>query len=202
VECHNFWNDNLVKPKKENKMKKLLLAVAASGLIATPALADPVNDTAETQFDGERAIECEIEGTDSFVDFGDLGRRGQASAQVDNGISVFCNQPSEASFTSKFGYLRLVATNPANDSNSESDFTSAANPGFSAGLDYSAEIVGFGLSSDTSALTASVPETVGPVPALNENGVRIRYDTIAESQPLLGGSYTDTLTVTLTTLGV
>jgi spore coat protein U-like protein len=170
--------------------------MATSAFAAGPVIDESVD------FTGQRAVECSIANFQDTVLFGALGRRGQAAQQSDTGIDVFCNQPSTVSFESENGYLALQTVNNANDSISESDFTSAANPGFSAGLDYTASIPAFGISGDTSDLDAGVAVTYSPVPALNLNNIRINYDTIAENQPLLGGLYEDTLSITLTPNGV
>lgn len=181
-------------------MKKLLITTAAlSGMLAVPAHAANPQDVV---FTGTRAIECTIENMDALIDFGDLGQRGQAARVSNRGIDVFCNQPSSVSFESLNGYLALETSNPANDSLSESDFTSAANPGFSAGLDYEAQIPAFAVSAETSGIDAGVAISIPGVPALNLNNIRINYDTVNESQPLLGGVYSDTLTITLTPSGV
>ncbi len=183
-------------------MKKIMFAVLA-GTMATSAFAQagPTIDES-VDFTGTRAVECEISGFQDTILFGALGRRGQTAQQADTGIDVFCNQPSTVSFESENGYLALQTTNNVNDSVSESDFTSGANPGFSAGLDYVATIPAFNVTGNTTDISAGSPLTFSPVPALNLNNIRINYDTIAESQPLLGGLYEDTLSITLTPNGV
>lgn len=186
-------------------MKKLIIAAAAIAFSA-PAFAQ-ASDSSEIDVGGNRTVECSINELPESVSFGDMGRRGQASAVSFNNIAVFCNQPSNVSITSDEGYLKLVTNNNNNDSLSESDFTSAANPGFSAGLDYSLTVPNFNnfggpYSADTSFVTAGTPVTLSNVPALNDPNVRIVFDTIAEDQPLLGGTYNDELTITITTQGV
>ena len=181
-------------------MKRIaILALAAA--VSTPALA--ASDTNSTNFSGERQVECTLDNMDQVVDFGQLGRRGQAGVQVDNGIDVFCNQPFSVKFESTNGYLKLVGAS-ANQAAAEStpNFESTANPGFGAGVDYTASIPAFSVSADSTQLSAATPVTLAPVPAQNLNNVAIRYDTIANTLPLLGGQYRDTLIVTLTTLGV
>ncbi len=185
-------------------MKKIMFAVLA-GTMATSAFAQagPAIDES-VDFTGQRAVECEISGFQDTILFGALGRRGQATQQSDTGIDVFCNQPSTVTFESENGYLALQTINNANDSVNPDggNFTSGANPGFSAGLDYVATIPAFNVTSNTTAISAGSPLTFSPVPALNLNNIRINYDTIAESQPLLGGFYEDTLSITLTPNGV
>ena len=182
-------------------MKKLIAIAALAAASSTPAMAQSsFNGTVD--FTGERAVECTVTGLQNDVVFGPLGRRGQASAVVNTGIDVFCNQPSKVTFESENGYMALKTNNDANDSKSETDFESGANPGFDAGLDYEATLVQYNVTGDSSQLTAMTPVDIAPVPALNQNNLRIRYDTKNSNQPLLGGSYEDTLTITLTPQGV
>ena len=182
-------------------MKKLIAIAALAAASSTPAMAQS-SFTGDVDFTGQVPVECTVTGLQDTILFGQLGRRGQASAQVDTGIDVFCNQPSEVTFESENGYLALQTTNNANDSISESNFESGANPGFDAGLDYTAEVVQFGIMGDSSQLTAGTPVAISPVPAINQNNLRLRYDTVNSNQPLLGGFYEDTLTITLTPQGV
>lgn len=183
-------------------MKRIaILALAAA--IATPAAAQ-VTETESTAFTGNRAVLCNLDGVDALVDFGALGNKGAAAAQVDNQIDLFCNQPFTASLVSQNGYLRLNASNPAN-LGTETNPESGANPGFAAGLDYQATLISgsFSVTGDSSQITAATPTQLGGVlPAQNVNNAKIRYDTIPGSLPLLGGTYQDTLTITLTTQGV
>ena len=182
-------------------MKKIIAIAALAAASATPAMAQS-SFTGSVDFTGTVPVECTVTGLQDTILFGQMGRRGQASSQVDSGIDVFCNQPSEVTFESENGYLALQTTNNANDSISETNFESAANPGFDAGLDYTTEVVQFGITGDSSQLQAATPVAVSPVPAINQNNLRLRYDTINASQPLLGGFYEDTLTITLTPQGV
>jgi len=186
------------------KLKLIALGVSTAAMMAMPTAAfadEPVS--AQLDFTGERACECEVDLGQNAVLFGDLGRRGQAQRQSIR-ADVFCNQPSEVTFESENGFLLLQATNPLNEPNdpTETDHTSQANPGFSAGLDYNASIPSVGLAADSSQILGTTPTSVGVIPAQNRSNVRVDFDTIAESQPLLGGDYEDTLTVTLTPQGV
>ncbi len=177
----------------------LILALAAS---AAPAFAQ-VEEQAATQFQGNRAVQCDLRGIAAQIDFGNLGRNGAAGPETDSNISIFCNQPFSASVQSINGYLKLNATNPLNlSTESTANFESISNPGFAAGLDYTATIAALGVSASTSQINAGVDVTLGNSPALNQSGVSIRYDTVPGALPLLGGRYFDTLTLTLTTLGV
>jgi type 1 fimbria pilin len=190
-------------------MKKIVIAALLAGSLSVPAFAQSVPSINETlNFNGQRAVECSITGLQNSVNFGALDRDGDSDGITDSGISVFCNQPSAVSIDSLNGYLRLVANNEDNNApdGEEDDLTSVANPGFSAGLDYSATISGlsgFGsLSADTTDIDKDEPFEFEPVPALNVTSASISYDTIAEGQPLLGGLYQDILTISLTPIGV
>jgi spore coat protein U-like protein len=184
-------------------MKRLvILALAAT--VATPSFAQAVTEIQSTQFQGNRAVECDLSGIAQQIDFGALGRKGAAPARTDNNIDLFCNQPFSAKLQSTNGYLRLNATNPLNLSTEATpNFESLGNPGFAAGLDYTATINAFGVSASSSQIAAGVPVTLSNmIPATSAQNVSIRYDTEAGQLPLLGGDYFDTLTITLTTLGV
>ena len=193
------------KPLKGTTMKKIIAIAALAAASASPAMAQSssmAGFNGSVDFTGQVPVECTVTGLQDTILFGTLGRRGQAAAQVNAGVDVFCNQPSEVTFESENGYLALQTTNNANDSVSETNFESGANPGFDAGLDYTAEVVQFGIMGDSSQLTAGTPQSISPVPAINQNNLRLRYDTVNSGQPLLGGFYEDTLTITLTPQGV
>lgn len=187
-------------------MKRIVLAaLAASTVFATPAFAAGTTAEASTAFTGDRAVVCNLTGVAATIDFGDLGNKGAAPAQTNNGIDLFCNQPFSVTLTSQNGYLKLHTTNGANNAIGEAGpFESAANPGFAAGLDYSATAIlgSTSVTGDSSQITGATPTFIGNSPALNVHNAKVRYDTIAGSLPLLGGIYQDTLTITLTTLGV
>ena len=178
-------------------MKRLMIAALAASTIAvaSPALAQTVN------FDGTRAVECSITGYNGTVHFGTLDRNGASSPQSTGNVTVFCNQPYKATIESTNGYLKLQTSNSANNSNSETDFTSHANPMFTAGLNYGLDIPGIGHGLGSQFLTASTPVTTPTIPATNISG-STTYSTVANSKPLLGGTYSDTVTITLATQGV
>jgi spore coat protein U-like protein len=180
-------------------MKRLIIAALAASTVAvaTPAMAESVF------FHGQRAVECSVTGYTGNVNFGNLGRNGEASPVTDNGINVFCNQPFKVSLTSQNGYLKLQTTNANNDSKSETDFTSKSNPQFDAGLDYGLVIPSLG-AKGSQYLTAgvNVAGSLGVIPAIDFSGLSATYDTVNSSKPLLGGTYSDTVTLTLTPQGV
>lgn len=185
-------------------MKKLILAAAGAAMFATPAMAD---STSEIDVGANVPVECYVNNLPANVTFGDLTRRGQAAAVVASGIEVFCNQRSTVSVTSDQGYLKALTNDSGNDSISESDFTSANNPGFAAGLDYSATVPNFNtyggpFSADTSQVTAGNAVTLSNVPALNDPNVAIRFRTIPGTLPLLGTTYNDEVTLSITATGV
>ena len=180
-------------------MKRLVvIALAASAaLSAAPAYAG----SQSVHFVGNRAVECSVTGYSGTISFGNLGRNGQASPVTDGGISLFCNQPFHASVKSTNGYLKLQTANSANDSQSESIFTSQANPQFDAGLDYQAAISGIGTVNSGMA-TGGTDYNLGNHAAANLSGGTIQYTTINSDKPLLGGTYSDIVTLTLTPQGV
>ena len=184
------------------KLKLIALGVSTAAMMAVPMTASAAD--ASLQFSGERAVVCEVSFDQTGVNFDQLGNKGQAAKKSVKG-NVFCNQPSNVSFQSDNGYLQLIGmtANLPNDP-AEVDMESASNPGFNAGVDYTATIPSVGgLTADTSLLLAGTAAALpGTVPALNQNNVKIVFDTIAGSQPLLGGAYADKLTVTITPAGV
>jgi spore coat protein U-like protein len=177
-------------------MKRLIIAALAAStvIVGTPAMAETVH------FSGKRAVECSITGADTTIRFGDLSNLGDATPQSTGNVTVFCNQPFKATVTSENGYLKLQTSNTANNSNSETDFTSHANPQFAAGLNYGLVVPGAG-TFGSQYLSAGVAVTTPQIPAVNVTG-SATYDTIAGSKPLLGGTYSDTVTLTLTPQGV
>ena len=178
-------------------MKRLIIAaLAASTFAATPAFAESVT------FNGNRAVECSVTGYSGTINFGNLGRNGQASPVTDSGINVFCNQPFKAAISSTNGYLKLNGT-AGNVPTSEATLASPNNPGFNGGIDYGLVIGGVvnNLFS-TKTATAGTVYTVGTLPAINIANTSATYDTIDSSNPLLGGTYSDTVTLTLTAQGV
>jgi spore coat protein U-like protein len=181
-------------------MKRLIIAALAASTVAvaTPAMAESVF------FHGQRAVECSVTGYTGNVNFGNLGRNGEASPVTDNGINVFCNQPFKVSLTSQNGYLKLQTTNANNDSFSENNFTSKHNSQFDAGLDYGIVIPGITGAQGSQYLPAgvNVAGSLGAIPAVNFSGLSATYDTVNSSKPLLGGTYSDTVTLTLTPQGV
>lgn len=197
----------------ESKMKKFILATSALALSASAAWATPSTTIEGTvNVDGERECVCELRGFGTGnllnVNFGAMGNLGQASAQNLTGLGLFCNLPFEVSLASQAGYLRLNTNGQtaydASDADALSDFESDGAAGFAAGLDYSAEIFmggsSTGLIGDTSQIQGGTANavSVGGVPPQNINNVRIRFDTIAGSLPLIAGDYSDVLTVSIT----
>jgi hypothetical protein len=180
-------------------MKRLfVIAVLGAGtaMMAMPAQAETVN------FQGSRAIECSITGYSSSVNFGNLDRTGVASPVTDNGIVFFCNQPFKASVKSDNGYLKLITGNSNNNSNSEADLTSQGNTLFNAGLNYSANFQDFGFTLNSTMATGGLAYNTPQLPAAYSSAFTVVYNTMPGSKPLLGGTYADTVTLTLTPQGV
>jgi spore coat protein U-like protein len=181
-------------------MKRLIIAALAAStvIVATPAMAESVT------FKGNRAVECSVTGYSGTINFGNLGRNGEAAPVTDSGINVFCNQPFKASLISTNGYLKLQTTNPNNDSINETNFTSKGNGQFDAGLDYGLVIPGITKAQGSQYLPAgvNVAAGLGVIPAVNFSGLTATYGTVKSDKPLLGGTYSDTVTLTLTPQGV
>jgi len=180
-------------------MKKLTIIAAMAAMTATPAMAQVTSPTVDLS--GTVAVECTVDNIDSAIGFGTLGRRGQASVVSDTGVDVFCNQPSTVTLTSLNGGLVLDSSSisPTN----ETTWDASGNPGFAAGLDYTLTVPRFGTPPiSTAFLPEATPVDVVVVPALNESNFRINYDTVNSTDPLIGGNYTDTLTIALTPNGV
>jgi len=177
------------KPRlKEISMKKLTLIAALAAMTATPAMAQ-FNDT--VSLSAEVPVECTVTNLDSAVDFSTVGLKGQAAIVSNTGIDVFCNTPSVVSFSSANGGLTLDGVLPV---------ASSPVPGFATSMDYTAEIVEFGQTIDTATLPASGVSV--PLPPLDVNNIKIKYDTVKSTLPLLSGTYSDTFTITLSPGGV
>jgi hypothetical protein len=188
-------------------MKKIMIAALASMACATPAFANSTSSTSDITIGANVQVQCSITGLPAAVTFGNLTNTGASGVVTKTGIAVFCNQSSTVSATSDDGYLKAVVNNPANDSIDEDDFTSGANPGFAAGVDYRVTVPSFApyggpYSADTSDLDADVPETLSNVPALNNPNVTLQFQTIEGTLPLLGTNYSDKLTISITATGV
>jgi spore coat protein U-like protein len=181
-------------------MKRLfVIAIAATtAMTAMPAYAG----TQSVVFQGNRAVECSVTGYSGVINFGNLGRTGEASPVTDNGINVFCNRPYTASIKSDNGYLKLQDSHTANLPTDEGTLASPANPGFKAGLDYGLVIGGLLNNTFSSkSAAAGVDYNLGSHSAVEINGASAIYDTFSGGNPLLGGNYKDTVTLTMTPQG-
>jgi spore coat protein U-like protein len=179
-------------------MKRLIIAALAASTVAvaTPALA------ASVHFNGKVPVKCSISGETGTIQFGTLGTNGAASPVSTGTVTVFCNQPYTATISSANGYLKLKTSKTSNDSLTESNFTSRGNPQFDAGLDYGIVLPGIGtVGSQFITAGANNGLTTPEIPATNVSG-SASYSTIPGQLPLLGGTYSDTVTVTLHTDGV
>jgi len=175
-------------------MKRLLLATVAL-MAATPAFAQSTSSTPVVEFSGERAQVCEVRNFDSVVDFGSLSNVGNAG-DVSDTVRVFCNVRFDASIESANGFLKLDTIVADAQPTSQSNHTAQGYPGFSSALDYSvSSVLG---SADTSEIDNGSPESLGTELDPIDQQITLTYDTIPETQPLLGGDYEDTITLTLT----
>lgn len=181
------------------------MGVTFGVLMATPAFAvvgETVTGTVNV--DAERDCVCELQGFNAdgiqFINFDEMGINGEADAQQLTELGLFCNLPADVSITSINGYLRLNTGNAAYQSidGDNGDFSTPAAGDFAAGLDYQAEIVGLGLTGDTSQIDASSPEALGTIPPQNQSGVTIEFTTLPGTLPLIAGDYSDTLVVSIT----
>jgi len=184
-------------------MKKLLLIAATAVLAASPAMANPagVGGTAPTS--------CSITGLPSTVSFTDLDLYGNATPVQFTGIDVLCNETSTIELTSANGYLRNDTMDSSywavDESIGVNDLTSAGATGFNAGVNYTYSFVGGPVKFFTSFMTAGVPVVATGVAPLNFSGLTLEFatepDTMAP-KPLLGGTHSDVLTVSITPTGI
>lgn len=186
-------------------MKKLLLGVTFGALMSSAAFADPdTTITGSVNVDAERECVCELTGFGadniSFINFDEMEKFGEADEQQLTDLGLFCNLPSDVTFESLNGFLRLNTSDPAYTAvdGDNSDFSTSAAANFAAGLDYSASIASFGVANDTTALDAGVPVSIGTIPPQDVSGVQVDFNTIAGSLPLIAGDYSDTLVVSIT----
>lgn len=176
------------------KTKHIILGISALAVMALPSLSHAQSMT----MGGSVTATCTFAFTGGTTSIAlDLVGGTVSSTTFD----VDCNTPSDVSYTSRDGYLKLITTNPANDSVSETDLSSAASPNFDAGVDYIIDIRGF-LPINTSALTANTASIINAnAGATTQTGVTMNFTPVA-GQPLLGGTYADLFTVTVTPLAI
>ncbi len=177
------------------KMKLSIFGVASLAVMALP-----MSTSAQTamQMGGSVTPVCTFAFTSGTSGIAlDLATGVPSSANFD----IICNTRSSVSYESDNGYLKLITTDPANDSVSETNLASGANSTFDAGLDYVVDLDGtFPIS--TATLPASVDTVVSPnAPAINATGRTMNFTPVF-GQQLLGGTYTDVFTVTVTPSGV
>jgi spore coat protein U-like protein len=177
------------------KVMKKILILAAMASVSTSAFASTTSTNPVVNFEGERAEVCEVRNFESTINFGSLSNLGNAPAQSDT-LTLFCNVRFDAEIESDNGFLKLDTIVPAAQPTSQSNHTAVGYAGFSSALDYEVNTV-LG-SADTSAIGSGASITLGSsLPPINVT-TTISYDTVPESQPLLGGTYEDTLTLTIT----
>jgi len=186
-------------------MKKLLLGVTFGALMSATAVADPgTTITGTVNVDAERECVCELSGFGaddiSFVNFNEMGNFGEADEQSLVELGLFCNLPSEVTFASTNGYLRLNTSNAAYTAidGDNQDFSTAAASDFAAGLDYQASIASLSVTGDTSVLDAGASQSIGTIPPQNVSGIQVDFNTIPGTLPLIAGDYSDTLVVSIT----
>lgn len=173
-------------------MKRILI-LAAMASVSTSAFAATSNNPV-VSFEGERDEVCEVRNFDATINFGNLQNTGNAGSQSDT-LELFCNVRYTATIESDNGFLRLDTTVPAAQPVSQSNHSANGYTGFSSALDYNvATIIG---TASTASISNDTPVALGGTQDPINLTTTITYDTIPESQPLLGGTYEDTLTLTI-----
>ncbi|MEP7350742.1 MAG: hypothetical protein ABI668_12450 [Sphingorhabdus sp.] len=172
-------------------MKRLLI-LAAMAATSTAAYADSVSPT--VTFEGKRKQVCEVRDYETAINFGELSNLGDAGEKSDT-LTLFCNVRYNATLESDNGFLKLDTTVADAQPNSQADHSATGYSGFSAALDYSvATLLG---NATTAGIDADAPLALGGLQDPINLTTTITYDTVPESQPLLGGTYEDTLTLTI-----
>jgi spore coat protein U-like protein len=174
-------------------MKRALLVAVALSALSTPAFA-ATSDNPVVSFKGNRATVCEVRNFDPTINFGALTNLG-AGATVSDTLTLFCNVRYNATIESDNGFLKLDTLVAAALPTTQSNHTAQGYPGFSSALDYQVNtVIG---AADTSAIDHDVALPLGGLQNPINQTTTISYSTIPESQPLLGGNYEDTLTLTI-----
>lgn len=177
-------------------MKYILPLAVALAATATPALAASGTSGAPTvALDATVPTKCEVRDYETTISFNELGPKGSANVKEDP-LSIFCNVRFDAKLKSTNGRLKLNTGIPGAQPKPEGDNSAQSYSGFSSALDYKVTTK-FGARS-TATLTSNVDSTLGlGLNPINDTD-KITYETIPEQNFLLGGTYNDTLTLTLT----
>lgn len=178
-------------------MKRFLIATALVA-VASPAIAAETTTVngATVAFSGNRATVCEIRDYNNDVQFGDLGEFGAATSVTDN-ASIYCNVKFDASIKSSNGFLRLQTLDGQATPTSQSNLTAQGYTQFASALDYGVSVQGLG-NANTAAIGANTAVSLGNnLPPISASA-QLTYSTVVGTKPLLGGSYNDTVTLTLT----
>ena len=202
-------------------MKKLMMAGAFALIAAPAAMAMP--QTGLVTVNGTAPLNCTMSGFGGNGGSITVGLNqftapdGTAPAADTQPLGINCNAPASVTFSSANGFLKLQ-TSAANaaaydatngDSN---DFTSAATSQFASGVNYTAEILVGGVSTTPQLKqSSSVPTFVagnanagslGTIVPTSVNNVSVRFETEPSTSvnllPLIAGTYSDTLTFTVT----
>jgi len=178
-------------------MKRILIATAMIAA-ATPAMAAETTTVngATVAFSGNRATVCEIRDYENNVQFGALGEFGAATPVTDT-ASIYCNVKFNASIASQNGYLRLNTLDSQANAVSQQNLQANGYTQFASGIDYGVAVQNLG-SANTAAIGASTPVSLGNnLPPISASA-QLTYSTVTGALPLLGGTYNDTVTLTLT----
>ncbi len=174
-------------------MKRLII-LAAMAASSTSAFA-ATSDNPVVVFEGVRPEVCEVRNFDPTINFGTLSSLGNGASQSD-ALQLFCNVRYNATIASENGFLKLDTNIGGAQPTSQSDLTAQGYAGFAAALDYNVSTaIG---SASTALISNSTPIALGGLQDPINVSTTITYDTVPGILPLLGGTYEDTLTLTIT----
>lgn len=115
---------------------------------------------------------------------------------VQDTVDLFCNVRYTASVSSANGFLKLDTNVGDAQPTGQGDLTAVGYSGFAAAVNYQIQTdIG---TANTTLIGSNTPVPLGGLNDPINLQTTITYDTIAGSKPLLGGSYEDTVTLSIT----
>jgi spore coat protein U-like protein len=177
---------------------KRIIAITVALLGSSVAMANETTTTngATVAFSGNRATVCEVRNYENNVQFGALGELGAATPVTDT-ASIYCNVRFNASINSQNGFLKLNTLVGDAQPTSQSNHQAQGYSGFNSALDYSVNVTGLG-TANTSLIGSNTNSPLGNnLDPINASAT-LTYNTVPGGNPLLGGNYNDTVTLTLT----